>query len=157
MNKSQLIRELVLITGAKTLCVENVLQGMNVLAREELGRGSSFRLPGLVTLTPHLRRESPPRRKNVAGVMRDVPSKPRRFQVKAKASNAITYLPVPAPDEVLDEERILGPEAHAEDRLHAEVVAALERSGQRQRQEQLSKRQRAEETVPVSSDASTSD
>ena len=62
-----------------------------------------------------------------------------------------------APDEVFDEERILGPEAHAEDRLHAEVVAALERSGQRQRQEQLSKRQRAEETVPVSSDASTSD
>ena len=95
MNKSQLIRELVLITGAKTLCVENVLQGMNQLAREELGRGSSFTLPGLVTLTPHLRRESPPRRKNVAGVMRDVPSKPRRFQVKAKASNAITYLPVP--------------------------------------------------------------
>ena len=95
MNKSQLIRELVLITGAKTLCVENVLQGMNVLAREELGRGSSFRLPGLVTLTPHLRLKSPPRRKNVAGVMRDVPSKPRRFQVKAKASNAITYLPVP--------------------------------------------------------------
>ena len=95
MNKSQLIRELVLITGAKTLCVENVLQGMNHLAREELGRGSSFTLPGLVTLTPHLRRESPPRRKNVAGVMRDVPSKPRRFQVKAKASKAITYLPVP--------------------------------------------------------------
>ena len=154
MNKSQLIRELVLITGAKTLCVENVLQGMNVLAREELGRGSSFTLPGLVTLTPHLRRDSTPRRKNGAGVMR--PSKPRRFQVKAKASNAIKYLPVPAPDEVLDEEWILGPEAHAEDRLHAEVVAALERSGQ-QRQEQQSKRQRAEETVPVSSDASTSD
>ena len=98
MNKSQLIRELVLITGAKTLCVENLLQGMNHLAREELGRGSSFTLPGLVTLTPHLRRESPPRRKNVAGVMRDVPSKPRRLQVKAKASKAIAYLPVPAPD-----------------------------------------------------------
>ena len=95
MNKSQLIRELVLITGAKTLCVENLLQGMNHLAREELGRGSSFTLPGLVTLTPHLRRESPPRRKNVAGVMRDVPSKPRRFQVKAKASKAIAYLPAP--------------------------------------------------------------
>ena len=95
LSKRELIRELGLITGAKTLCVESVLKGMDQLAREELGRGCSFTLPGLVTLTPHLRLESPPRRKNVAGVMRDVPSKPRRFQVKAKASKAIAYLPAP--------------------------------------------------------------
>ena len=71
--------------------------------------------------------------------------------VVAESSSEET-LHLSALDEDFDEELILGPEAHAEDRLHAEVTAALERSEQRQQQEQQSKRQRAEESGSLRGD-----
>ena len=92
--RQQMVAELAAISGESTYMVESVLQSIEMLAGVALGRGTQFTLPGLLTLTPHIRLASPPRRQAVCGVMRDIAAKPTRLQVKAKVCKKIKELPV---------------------------------------------------------------